>query len=131
MSRIIDADVALKTFCAECNHTIRCEDCDTKYHLEDFVPSVDEDRIVTEYCRKRNLIVATREVFVSLPKWVSCSELMPDPLEYVLCCTQTKAGRKNLVIGYHDGERWCCGMNSNVIAWMGLPEPYGGTDDIR
>ena len=47
---------------------------------------------------------------------------LPEADERVLCCTITKKGAKNLVIGYHDGSRWCCGMNSNVIAWMGLPE---------
>lgn len=38
----------------------------------------------------------------------------------VLCCTRTKVGMLNIVIGYYAG-RWCCGMNSNVIAWMELP----------
>ena len=32
--RLIDADTLLQTFCAECNHTIKCEDCDIKYHIE-------------------------------------------------------------------------------------------------
>ena len=41
MSRYIDAEVALQSFCAECNHTLKCEDCDIKYHLEEFVPTAD------------------------------------------------------------------------------------------
>ena len=45
MSRYIDAEVALQSFCAECNHTIKCEDCDIKYHLEEFVPTGDVQEI--------------------------------------------------------------------------------------
>lgn len=46
MSRIIDADVGLKTFCAECNHSIQCDDCDIKYHFEEFIPAVDVQEVV-------------------------------------------------------------------------------------
>ena len=57
------------------------------------------------------------------PKWISVNEKLPKTEDHVLCCTETKQGRKNVVIGYYmDG--WRCGMNSNVIAWMPLPEPY-------
>ena len=35
----------------------------------------------------------------------------------VLCCTETKKGGRNYVIGYYADGRWRCGMNSNVIAW--------------
>ena len=45
MPRYIDAEVALQSFCAECNHTIKCEDCDTKYHLEEFVPTADVQEV--------------------------------------------------------------------------------------
>ena len=45
MSRYIDAEVALQSFCAECNHKIKCEDCDIKYHLETFVPTADVQEI--------------------------------------------------------------------------------------
>lgn len=41
MPRYINAEEALQSFCAECNHTIKCEDCDIKYHLEEFVPTAD------------------------------------------------------------------------------------------
>lgn len=57
-------------------------------------------------------------------EWVMVTDRVPDDERYVLCCTATKSGRKNMVIGYYSPqlERWCCGMNSNVIAWMELPE---------
>ena len=59
-------------------------------------------------------------------KWIPVSrENLPEDESKVLCCTITKKGSKNIVIGYYirELERWVCGMNSNVIAWMPLPEP--------
>lgn len=46
----------------------------------------------------------------------------PGDDRYVLVCTATKKGQKNIKIGYWNGERWCVGMNDNVIAWMDLPD---------
>lgn len=59
-------------------------------------------------------------------KWIPCSEQLPQNDEYVLCCTRRKNGTRGIVIGYYlrEAERWACGMNSNVVAWMPLPEPY-------
>lgn len=59
-------------------------------------------------------------------KWIPVSwENLPEDESKVLCCTITKKGNKNIVIGYYSREleSWVCGMNSNVIAWMPLPEP--------
>ena len=50
MPRYIDAEVALQSFCAECNHTIKCEDCDIKYHFEQFVPTAEVAEVVR--CRE-------------------------------------------------------------------------------
>lgn len=49
---------------------------------------------------------------------------LPNNDRKVLLCTITKKGTKNIVIGYYDSDhnRWVSGMNSNVIAWMELPE---------
>lgn len=41
MARLIDADALKKTFCAECNHTIECEDCDIEFHFEHLAPTID------------------------------------------------------------------------------------------
>lgn len=54
-------------------------------------------------------------------EWIPCTDRMPDNEDKVLCCTQTKTGSKNIVLGYY-ADGWRCGMNSNVIAWMPLPE---------
>lgn len=61
-------------------------------------------------------------------RWIPCSERLPETEDKVLCCTATKKGGKNIVIGYYMAtmKYWVCGMNSNVIAWMPLPEPYKG-----
>ena len=59
-------------------------------------------------------------------KWIPVSwENLPEDESKVLCCTITKKGNKNIVTGYYSREleSWVCGMNSNVIAWMPLPEP--------
>ena len=55
--------------------------------------------------------------------WVSVEKALPETTDHVLCCTRTKAGRKNVVIGYYMDGMWRCGMNSNVTHWMPLPEP--------
>ena len=39
--RLIDADALKQTFCAECDHSIKCEDCDIDYHFEHLAPTVD------------------------------------------------------------------------------------------
>lgn len=58
-------------------------------------------------------------------EWINARHgaMVPDNDRRVLCLTMTKKGILNHVIGYYDHVRWCCGMNSNVIAWMELPEP--------
>ena len=59
--------------------------------------------------------------------WIMTKDRLPEDDRKVLCCTVTKKGAKNLVIGYHYsdsiGTGWATGMNSNVIAWMELPDP--------
>lgn len=64
-------------------------------------------------------------------QWIPCGERLPDTDDHVLCTTITRKGVRNIVRGYyfHDdsypgGGQWSAGMNSNVIAWMPLPEPY-------
>lgn len=68
---------------------------------------------------------------MEIKRWTPCGERLPETEDKVLCCTMTKKGIPNIVIGYcyvdGGGKRsWACGMNSNVIAWMPLPEPWKG-----
>lgn len=39
---LVDADELKATFCAECNHTITCEDCDIDYHIGRLAPTIIE-----------------------------------------------------------------------------------------
>ena len=41
MERLTDADALKQTFCAECDHSIKCEDCDIDYHFEHLAPTID------------------------------------------------------------------------------------------
>ena len=69
---------------------------------------------------------------MGLIDWIPCNERLRENDDKILCCTVTKKGQRNIVIGYYMKEQvyWACGMNSNVIAWMPLPEPYKeGVDD--
>lgn len=56
--------------------------------------------------------------------WIPVAERLPENDEYVLCTTITAKGRRSVVRGYYIGKVWVCGMNTNVIAWMPMPEPY-------
>lgn len=57
-----------------------------------------------------------------MTKWIS-GEKHPDNDRYVLVCTETKKGVKNIKTGYYlPSTGWVVGMNSNVIAWMELPD---------
>lgn len=38
--RLVDADALKQTFCAECCHTIKCDDCDIDYHFS-HSPTID------------------------------------------------------------------------------------------
>lgn len=46
--RLVDADALKATFCAECNHTITCEDCDIDYHIGRLAPTIIEAEEGTE-----------------------------------------------------------------------------------
>ena len=65
---------------------------------------------------------------IDVPRWIPVTEALPTTDDKVLCCTMTKKGVPGIVIGYYlrgeHGCSWACGMNSNVVAWMPLPEPY-------
>ena len=59
-------------------------------------------------------------------QWIPVSDRLPTTDRRVLCQTLTKKGNINFVLGYYFLGGWVCGMNSNVVAWMELPEPWEG-----
>lgn len=46
MTKLVDADALKQTFCAECDHSIKCDDCDIDYHFEHLAPTVDAVEVV-------------------------------------------------------------------------------------
>lgn len=98
-------------------------DCNEKY--EAFLTEEDDN---DEDLRDTELTLETlrmaKRALEGKPRWIPCSERLPREEDKVLCCTQTKAGAKNIVLGYYAGGKWRCGMNSNVVAWMPLPETH-------
>ena len=65
MSKYIEADELKQTFCAECNHTLKCEDCDIDYHFR-YAPAADVQEVVKEWCYERNCVIVAREDFPRL-----------------------------------------------------------------
>ncbi len=75
------------------------------------------------------------------PHWIPCSERLPEEDEDVLVCTEDGIIEK----AYHTLKEWCedewewfifgtlgysYALNDyEVIAWMPLPEPYGGENE--
>lgn len=82
---------------------------------------------IDEYERRiSKAIIDTLEKLPKAQRWIPVTERLPEDDRKVLCQTVTKKGIVNFVIGYHYGGGWACGMNSNVVAWMPLPEPWKG-----
>lgn len=51
--KYIDAEKIKQTFCAECNHTLKCEDCDIDYHFR-YAPAADVQEVVRcKECKHR------------------------------------------------------------------------------
>ena len=108
------------------NFMIQQHICYEEVVLEDDNEDAQEELHETEV-ELEALRMAVRAL-ESKPRWIPCAERLPREEDKVLCCTQTKAGAKNIVLGYYAGGKWRCGMNSNVVAWMPLPEAYSEED---
>lgn len=62
--------------------------------------------------------------------WYKVEDALPTSDDKVLCCTRTKKGVLNLVLGYYADGRWCCGMNSNCVAWAPLLSVYRDISEL-
>lgn len=83
------------------------------------------ERVIAQiHVDSEEILNRIKEEYYMPYNWIPASEHHPDDEKRVLCQTRTKKGAVNMVIGYYADGRWCCGMNSNVEAWMSLPEPY-------
>lgn len=118
--RLIDADALLK----------RVDDAvdllmDTKHCFHIYVgeaPTIESSKRLVIKIDPAEITERLRGDIYGM--WSPSDEMVPDEEVSVLCQTITKKGAINFVIGYYADGRWCCGMNSNVVAWMPLPEPY-------
>ena len=66
-----------------------------------------------------------------LREWVPVEVTLPPDDDKVLCCTVTKKGVKNLVLGFYLKGEWHVGMNSNIIAWRFLPPAYEAKEEKK
>lgn len=65
--RLIDADALKQTFCAECDHSIKCEDCDIDYHFEHLAPTIDAVEVVR--CKDCKKYVPCQKLPIGTSKW--------------------------------------------------------------
>lgn len=86
-------------------------------------------------------------------EWIPCSERLPDEGEVVLVCMRVESHKaeweeqRSIEFGRISSDRydfngtgwewlnesgcgyWQCDWNNSILAWMPLPEPWGGADD--
>ena len=65
--RLIDADALKQTFCAECDHSIKCEDCDIDYHFEHLAPTIDAVEVV--WCKDCKKYIPCQKLPIGTSKW--------------------------------------------------------------
>lgn len=97
----------LDLMCEDCGNRDKCEEC-------------------TNVPRKSNSDVQAVEPEKDKYGWHDLRKKpddVPDTDRKVECRTMTMKGVVNPVFGYFSGDRWCCGMNANVIAWREI-EPF-------
>lgn len=94
------------------------EYCDKAWMLEEL-----ERQVLSGCVSPKNIILRAPVMEFPINEWIPADARLPETEEKVLCWTRTQKGVNNMVVGYYSPQlqRWCCGMNSNVIAWRGLP----------
>lgn len=89
----------------------------------------------SNWCDKDEVSTILNDLPPAEPKWVSCSERLPDYEEDVLTCYATAGIIEIQCLKRHIGnDHW---ENSHgdwqdlvgVVAWMPLPEPYRGESE--
>ena len=65
--KLADIDALKQTFCAECDHSIKCEDCDIDYHFEHLAPTVDAVEVVR--CKDCKKYIPCQKLPIGTSKW--------------------------------------------------------------
>ncbi len=90
MSKYVDAIGLKETFCAECNHTLKCEDCDLEYHFSHF-PAAD----VRENVRGEWVYLYEDNYKCSIcGSWWCCTDSQIDEMNYCPDCGARMKPRK-------------------------------------
>lgn len=106
LSRVIDT-------CNWCKHqNIECEKCTELYGA----------------CERNMAILGLGKHLKS--DWIPCSERLPDSPEQVLVTKNCGYCNYEVTLGEYWGKEHSWG-NTDVIAWMPLPDPYIKEDDSK
>lgn len=104
-----------------------------EYNMNEWCTDCKEYDQERHCCPRFNRVIRETVDEVKNNQWIPCSERLPDTDDHVLVTTINKRGDRRVVRAYYyrsddypGGGAWAAGMNNNVIAWMPLPEPYGG-----
>lgn len=101
--------------------------------------AIDATWFEPSYTDPLNVLTEVRDRLKALPsaqpehRWIPCSERLPEVRQWVLC--QCRAGIMDVLRLTVDGS-WNKDypnaeyMGGFVIAWMPLPEPYEGGNDV-
>ena len=75
-------------------------------------------------------IEAVVNAIPSADRWIPCSERLPRDWEHVLVYTDITYTTPIFVDWYVDEVGSWANEGDSVIAWMPLPEPWKGADDV-
>lgn len=69
---------------------------------------------------------------IELPTWIPCSKRIPTKAGHYLCSFNKPNRIDNIYVdlAYWTGSRWYGYLANEINAWMPLPTPWEGADDV-